>query len=207
VQFFGRRQTVPVQFFGRRQTEPISTSCPSRKFHPAIKFLHLREVTPILSAHFITLIAPLIRCPSPKPNPACIFNIFVMPLAVHTGGEVHRLQRSRSLVPTPAAALPLVPAHPWQAINEFAIGDNTQNRISDDMDNVVVDFSSALPRVPGHQQNKKFTATDAMRCLLQCLRGAGGGWDIWRDELPRQSADPRGWDFDPLNCFANVSSM
>ncbi len=163
MQFFGRRQTVPVQFFGRRQTEPISTSCPSRKFHPAIKFLHLREVTPILSAHFITLIAPLIRCPSPKPNPACIFNIFVMPLAVHTGGEVHRLQRSRSLVPTPAAA--------------------------------------------GHQQNKKFTATDAMRCLLQCLRGAGGGWDIWRDELPRQSADPRGWDFDPLNCFANVSSM
>src|SRR5262249_48694148 len=69
-------------------------------------------------------------CPSPKPNPACISNISVRPLAVHTGGEVHRLQRSRSPCPTPAAALPSVPEHPWQAINASAIDGNTRSRIS-----------------------------------------------------------------------------
>jgi hypothetical protein len=70
-------------------------------------------------------------CASPKRHPACIFNNFIKLLAARIDDAVHRLRRSRSPLQPPAAALPLVPEHPWQAINEFATCDNTQSRISE----------------------------------------------------------------------------
>jgi hypothetical protein len=77
------------------------------------------QVTPTLS-----------NCHSPKFDPACIFNNFIRLLAVHTGDVVLQLRQSRSLLPTPAAALPLAQVHLWRAINGFVTGDNIRNNFS-----------------------------------------------------------------------------
>src|SRR5262249_46905634 len=69
-------------------------------------------------------------CASPKLHPACIFNNFIRLLAVRTGDVVLQLQRSRSLLPTPAAALPSAQAHPWRATNGSVTGDNIRNNFS-----------------------------------------------------------------------------
>jgi hypothetical protein len=69
-------------------------------------------------------------CASPKLHPVRIFNNFVKLLVVHTGDVVLQFQRSRLLLPTPAAALPSAQAHPWRAINVFVTGDNMRNNFS-----------------------------------------------------------------------------
>jgi hypothetical protein len=72
----------------------------------------------------------VVGCASPKLHPSYIFNNFIRLLAVRSGDVVLQLRQSRSLLPTPAAALPLAQAHPSQVINGFVIGDNIRNSFS-----------------------------------------------------------------------------